>query len=49
MLAGVTLLVLLLAAACRLVRKERPLGQSDLQRLVRSSDDLRREDSLPFL
>jgi hypothetical protein len=49
MLAGITLLALLIAAACRLLRKERPLERSDLQRLARVSEDLRREDSLPFL
>ena len=49
MLACFTLLVLLIAAAGRLLRRERPLERSDLQRLIRISEDVRREDSLPFL
>jgi hypothetical protein len=48
MLAGVTLVALLIAAACRARRKERPLERGDLRRLRQLSEYLRREDSLPF-
>ena len=49
MLAGGALLLILIVAALRKLRKDPPLERSDLRRLERFSENLRREDSLPFV
>ena len=47
LIAGVMILILL-AGGYRILGGNRPIGGADLQRLRRFSDELRREDTLPF-
>jgi hypothetical protein len=45
---GGLIAILLLAAGCRLLRRDRPLERQELNRLRRLHDMFRRDSALPF-